>query len=142
MQILLIFVLVIGGLGVFVGFWMAGSWLLALLSGWRALARRYRVAGEANLAMQNTSGMFVMAWLGMVSYENVLHVGASPGGLELRVMGLFRAGHPPLRIPWVEVRVQDERAGLFRSQTLLELGSHGAILRLPSKVWQGLNRPR
>jgi hypothetical protein len=121
----------------FVGFWMGVCWLLALVGGWRGLARRYRVHGEAKPTTQSTSAM-----LGVVSYNGVLQVGASDTGLELRVMSLFRAGHPPLRIPWTDVRDEGEQSGLFGTQTKLRLGPNGTTLRLPSKVWQQLSRPR
>lgn len=133
-QILLIVGLAIAGPLVFVGFWMGVCWLLALLGGWRGLATRYAVDRDPNSMMHSTSGM-----LRGVSYNHVLQVGASPSGLELRVMILFRAGHPPLRIPWTDVRVEDERAGLFGSYTKLRLGSNGPTLRLPSEVWQVLS---
>lgn len=136
-QILLYVGLAIAMPLVFVGFWMGVCWLLALVGGWRSLASRYRVNGEAKPTTQSTSGM-----LGLISYNGVLEVGASHAGLDLRVMALFRAGHPPVRIPWTDIRVEDEHAGLFGSHTRLRLGSNGPALRLPSKVWQGLHRPR
>jgi hypothetical protein len=134
MQILLIVALVIGGSLVFVGFWMSVCWLLALVGGWRSLATRYRVDSEPRPMTQTTSGM-----LGLVSYNGVLELAASDSGLDLRVMMLFRAGHPPLRIPWADIRVESERAGLFGSQTKLRLGASGTALRVPSKVWQGIS---
>jgi hypothetical protein len=136
-QILLYVGLAIAMPLVFVGFWMGVCWLLALVAGWRGLASRYRVDTEPKPATQTTSGM-----VGLVSYNGVLQVGASNAGLDLRVMVLFRAGHPPLRIPWTDIRVESETAGLFGSQTKLRLGSNGPALRLPSKVWQQLSRPR
>lgn len=122
---------------VFVGFWMSVCWLLALVGGWHGLASRYAVHDETKPATQSISGA-----LGVVSYNGVLQVGASNTGLDLRVMALFRAGHPPLRIPWTDIRVEKENAGLFGWQTILRLGPNGPALRLPSKVWQALNRPR
>jgi hypothetical protein len=137
MQTVLIVALVIAGPLVFIGFWMSVCWLLALAGGWRGLATRYRVDSEPRPQTQSTSGM-----LGLVSYNGVLELAASNVGLDLRVMMLFRAGHPPLRIPWADIRVESEQAGLFGSQTKLRLGASGPVLRLPSKVWQGLSRPR
>jgi hypothetical protein len=136
-DILLIVALAIAMPLVFVGFWMGVCSLLALVAGWRGLASRYRVHTDPKPATQTTSGM-----VGLVSYNGVLQVGASNAGLDLRVMVLFRAGHPPLRIPWTDIRVESETSGLFGSQTKLRLGSNGPALRLPSKVWQQLSRPR
>lgn len=122
---------------VFVGFWMGVCWLIALVGGWHGLARRYRVHGELGATTQNTSGM-----LGLVSYNGVLQVGASKDGLDLRMMVLFRAGHPPLRIPWADIRVEDERSGWLGFLTKVRLGPNGPALRVPSKVWQKLSQAR
>jgi hypothetical protein len=137
LQILLYVGLAIAMPLVFVGFWMGVCWLLALAGGWHGLASRYRVNGDATPKMQSISGA-----IGPVSYNYVLQVGASKAGLELRVMALFRAGHPPLRIPWADIRVEDEHAGLLGFLTKVRLGPNGPSLRLPSKVWQQLDRPR
>ena len=133
-DIVLILAIVIVAPVVFVGFWMGVCWILALAGGWRALAARYRVSNEPRPTTQRTSGM-----VGLVSYNGVLELAASRLGLELRVMGLFRAGHPPLRIPWTDVRVEGEQAGLFGTQTKLRLGDR-TVLRLPTAVWQSLSK--
>lgn len=142
MQALLTAAIVIAAPLVFVSFWMGVCWLLALVGGWRSLASRYRVDSEPRPTTRSTSGM-----VGLVSYNGVLELAASGLGLDLRVMKLFRAGHPPLRIPWTDIAVEGERAGLFGSQTKLRLGG-STTLRVPSKVWQELagsaqqHRPR
>jgi hypothetical protein len=132
-QILLIVAIVLAAPMVFVGFWMGVCWLLALMGGWRGLAARYRVDSEPRPSTQRVSGM-----LGLVSYNGVLELAASKMGLDLRVMMLFRAGHPPLRIPWADIRVEGESSGLFGSQTKVRLGPSGPTLRVPSELWQQL----
>jgi hypothetical protein len=114
----------------FVGFWMGVCWLLGAASGWRGLARRWRTREEAPIGAEWVSGM-----LGLISYNGVLSVGVAEDGLDLRVMLLFRAGQPPLRIPWSEIRVEGESPGLFGSRTRLRLGERGPTLRIPSAVW-------
>jgi hypothetical protein len=133
-QTLLIAVIVIAAPLVFVGFWMGVCWLLALVGGWRALAGRYRVDGEPRAPTRRTFGM-----LGLVSYNGVLDVAASNSGLDLRVMSLFRAGHPPLRIPWTDIRVEGETWSLFGSQTKVRLG-RSIVLRVPTDVWRELSK--
>ncbi len=135
-QTLLTVAIVIAAPIVFVGFWMGVCWILALAGGWRALAGRYRVEGELRAPSRRTSGM-----VGLVSYNGVLDLSASNLGLDVRVMSLFRAGHPPLRIPWADIRVEDESAGLFGSQTKLRLGGR-TVLRVPTDIWNELSAPR
>jgi len=53
-----------------------------------------------------------MRW--RLHYNNILTIGADEGGLYLGVLFLFRAGHPPLYIPWREISVV-ERQGWFFS---------------------------
>jgi hypothetical protein len=120
-----------------VGFWMGVCWLLGAVAGWRGLASRYRTSEPAPLGAESMSGM-----LGLISYNGVLEVGLAENGLDLRVMKLFRAGHPPLRIPWAAIRVEGESSGfLTGSVTRLRLGERGPLLRLPTRVWQRV-RPR
>lgn len=135
-QTLLIVGLVVAMPVVFVGFWMSVCWLLALIGGWRALASPYRVDGEPKGPMRRVFGM-----IGLVSYNGVLDVGASQHGLELRVMSLFRAGHPPLRIPWNAVHVEGEQSGLLGSHTKVRLGGR-TVLRVRTDVWNELSKGR
>lgn len=130
LDVLLVVGLVIAGPIVFVGFWMGIGYLLALLGGWTRLAARYRTSEPSPLGAESASGM-----LGLVSYNGVLVVGLAEDGLDLRTMLLFRAGHPPLRIPWAEIQVEGESRGLLGRVTRLRLG-HGPLLRLPTKVWE------
>lgn len=130
---LLVVLAVIAGPFAFVGFWMAVCWLLGTLSGWGGLARRYRTnAPEPFGADGMLSGM-----LGLVSYRGVLQVGFAEDGFDLRVMMLFRAGHPPVRIPWSEIRVEGESSGFLTGRvTRVRLGEGGPLLRLPTQVWE------
>lgn len=128
---LLILVGIAGGLVAFVGFWLGVCWLLGLASGWRGLAARHRASREPPLGSRMTSGM-----LGVVSYNGVLEIGADVEGLDLRVMAMFRAGHPPLRIPWSVIRVEGEHHGIFIKQTKIRLGEGGPMLRIPTSVWR------
>ncbi len=127
---LLMVAAIFGGVLGFVGFWMGICVLLGLMSGWRGLASRYGARGDEPSHSQTVWGM-----VGMVSYNGVLHLAATHVGLDMRVMPLFRAGHPPLLVPWAAIRVEGERSGLFGKQTLVRLGEGGPLLRVSSDVW-------
>jgi ATP-dependent Clp protease adaptor protein ClpS len=50
-------------------------------------------------------------------YSNVITTGANQGGLYLSSMFVFRFMHPPLFIPWTEIRVQRTKGWLFENVT-------------------------
>ena len=51
-----------------------------------------------------------MRWL--ANYNNVLTLGASQEGLYLAAMPFFRFMHPPLLVPWSNIKVRRSK-GLF-----------------------------
>lgn len=80
----------------FAAFWCLISKLLSLMA-WGRLAAEYGRPGPAEL----TNGIrLARAKLGMVSYQGVIKADATPAGLALSVLFLFRVGHPPLLVPW------------------------------------------
>ena len=90
---------------VFPGFWSLIIMLASLLGGWGALARQYPpppLAGEEPIARWYAQHLG-MRW---ANYSWVVTMAVYPEGLHLSVMWLFRAGHPPLFIPWEEMRLE------------------------------------
>ena len=85
----------------FVVMWSLVSYLLSVIGGWSRLAEDYRserpIEGR-RWRFQSASMRFSTA------YSNVLTIGASEAGLSLSVLFLFRLGHPPLFIPWSDLR--------------------------------------
>jgi hypothetical protein len=82
--------------------------LLSRISGWDLLARRFRANGPFCGEMWNWQSARFRGWFG---YNNCLIFGASPEGLYLAMMPLFRIfGHPALLIPWTEIEVEMGRA--------------------------------
>ncbi|MBI5244811.1 MAG: hypothetical protein HY922_14170 [Elusimicrobia bacterium] len=83
--------------------WVIGCFLTARLSGWAALAKRYRAEKTAAPAEQR---MLRSARMGSFArYTNSLCFAADPSGLRLSAARFFRPGHPPLFFPWSEVAV-------------------------------------
>lgn len=85
----------------FVTLWTGIYFFIAKSGGWRLLARRFRMnssfVGE-KWSMQSAAMRFG------VSYNNCLTVGANSMGLFVQPMILFRLWHPPLFVPWSEIR--------------------------------------
>jgi hypothetical protein len=84
----------------FVG-WAGVSYLLSMLGGWSRLAEYYRLESD----FQGERWKFQSASMRLgVNYNNVLTIGVNSTGVLLEVLFLFRMGHPPLFIPWSDIR--------------------------------------
>jgi hypothetical protein len=110
-------------------FWAFTCWMIALTSGWQRAARRYRSELEPYGWRWVT-----YANVGWARYKNVLRVGQSEEGLHLKVMFLFRPGHPRLMVPWHEVQDEGVRSFLWSTTRRLRLGPGGPLLKLPVRV--------
>ena len=99
------------------------SWI----GGWAALARTYRTQAPfagAKWTMQSAQ----MRW--WMNCHNVLTLGVNPEGLYLAVLFLFRFRHPPLLIPWSDIKVRRRKGWIFE-YVILTLGPEREIpLRL------------
>jgi hypothetical protein len=95
----------------FIFMWIAVGLILAQVGGWAELARHYRPANPFEGRMWRfRSGHMRLT----VHYNNVLTVGASPEGLYLAVLFLFRVGHPPLLVPWKDISTTTGKTLLWR----------------------------
>ena len=92
-------------------------------SGWRLLARQFSLRTRFDGALWRAqSGQ--MRWL--CGYRGCLTVGADFNGLYLATFPFFPLFHPPLFIPWNEVRVARKRLFLV-SGVRFELGKELSI---------------
>ena len=102
----------------FVALWSFVCWLIALVGGWSGLAQRYRATSTpppGSKKIDHTYGT-----LGIASYRGTLNIAIAPGGLHLSVMRIFQVGHPPLFIPWADVRVTGDTFFLWIEGVALE----------------------
>jgi hypothetical protein len=117
-------------------FFFAGSWFLVAaavssVGGWYALSNRYRTRiafDGAKWKMQSGQMRRFM------NYNNVLTLGANGEGLYLACMFLFRFMHPPLFVPWREIKVRRSKGLFFEYVTFIM----DAELAIPLKVRAGL----
>ena len=114
-------------------FWCAVIWLISQLSGWGALAQRYR-------ALQPSSGK-VWSWqhglIGWTGYNGVLKLTANAEGLFMETLWLFSFGHPRLFIPWHEFREAKVGNFFFRRQVKAKVGFPPiATVRLPAAPFE------
>lgn len=108
----------------FVGFWCLITWILSLISGWSALSKQFRLVGPFDGVSDGMqSGR--MRW--GVNYGNCLRLGANGQGLYLATLFLFRPGHPPLLIPWSQIRITEKQHWLLGKCVTVTLGRESGI---------------
>ena len=111
--------------------WFLVAAIISFIGGWFSLAKHYRTRLPFNGAKwRMQSGQ--MRWL--MNYNNVLTLGASPHGLYLASMFLFRFMHPPLLVPWSEIKVRRKKGWVFE-YLIFTMGHELAIpLRIRAKL--------
>jgi hypothetical protein len=119
----------------FMTLWLLVSVAISCLGGWNSLSQIYRVRVPfRGRQWPGQSGQ--MRWL--VHYNRVLTLGANERGLYLSNMFLFRFMHPPLLIPWAEIKVQKGKQWFF-DYVIFTMGSELAIpLRIRAKLAERL----
>ena len=103
----------------FVGMWIVAGYWVALTSGWRLLAKRFRLQ-QTFLGEKWTMQSARMRWF--TQYNNVLTIGADSSGLFIVPLFLFRAWHPPLFVTWSEITDVRETQLLFIKFVEMRLG--------------------
>jgi hypothetical protein len=115
----------------FLFLWLLVGATVSLVGGWFSLARVYRTRAAftgARWRMQSAR----MRWL--MNYNNVLTIGVSQQGLYLASMFLFRFMHPPLLVPWSEIKARRSHGWVFDYVTFT-MGHELAIpLRISEKL--------
>jgi hypothetical protein len=119
----------------FLCLWFLVAATISLIGGWFSLAKVYRTRVPFDgVEWRMQSGQ--MRWL--ANYHNVLTFGVSPQGLYLASMFLFRFMHPPLLIPWSEIKVRRKKGWVFET-VIFTMGHELAIpLRIREKLAERL----
>ena len=89
----------------FTGVWVAICYGIALTGGWNVLAEHYLDKSD----FQGERFRFRSGQIGKASYGSCLTLGASPRGLYLATLVMFRFGHPPLFIPWEDISITSKK---------------------------------
>lgn len=87
----------------FIVIWTAVCFILAKVGGWQKLARIYRHDGQFNGKRWHFRSCRMN---GYVNYNGCLTFGASSAGLYLKILPLFCFYHPPLLIPWSQIKTE------------------------------------
>jgi hypothetical protein len=100
--------------------WCAVELVLAEMSGWRRLAKRFR-APKGFSAGQTFK--FQSGSVGVVGYDKIWVIQIAPAGLYLSCIWPFRVGHPALLIPWSEIKAARYQPFLWQELVYLTIGS-------------------
>lgn len=123
--------------GFFIALWCGSCFLVSVMTGWFALAPRFKQQsapyGEIKTAGPFFYGVYMRFW---GHYSSVIRLTAAVDALYASVLFPFRIGHPPLRIPWDEIKL-GRTNWFFRTYVVLTLGNEEMI---PMRISQRMAR--
>jgi hypothetical protein len=129
-------------LGLVLGFlalWCAVCFFISFITGWFALAQRFRKHSEPYGEVRRAGPFFYTIYMRFWShYGSVVSAIAATDALYLSVLFPFRIGHPPLRVPWDEIKFGRTRRFFF-TYIVLTLGNQERIpLRISPRMARNL----
>lgn len=111
----------------FVAVWYVTLTAIGLMSGWRALSKRFKQETAPYGEIKTVGPFFYSIYMRFWShYSSVVRLTAASDGLYAAVLFPFRIGHPPLRIPWNEIQLGRAK-WFFRTYIVLTLGNEEKI---------------
>ena len=87
--------------------WVVALFAFSIMSGWSELSQHYRSKEK----FRGTVARLQSGKLGVVGYRAMLSIGVNAQGLYLAVFLPARLRHPPLFIPWPEIKITRDRGG-------------------------------
>jgi hypothetical protein len=123
----------------FVTIWCVVCFLISAFSGWQALARRFRMQVEPYGDVKGAGPFFYAVQMrNKANYSSVIRVAVASDALYLSILFLFRVGHPPLAIPWGEIKFSKITV-FWRRYLVLTLGKAEQIpLRISERMAERL----
>jgi len=119
----------------FIALWLAITSVLALISGWYALASRYPDRHEEpNLSLSFQSGS-----MNGVSMRGILMLDACPSGLRVGIWRLFGPFSRKFFVPWDQIRIERKNR-LFWTVAKLRFGDNCGNLTVFGNVADRLAR--
>ena len=104
--------------------------VLSAMGGWRRLAKTY----PDDVPAEGVLFRLQSAQFGSVLYRGCVNVTVDPIRLRLSMMALCRLGHPPISIPWSDIRVEFGRAWFMDIGTLRFAKEPGITVRLRRRL--------
>jgi hypothetical protein len=121
----------------FVTFWCSICFFISMMGGWFTLSRRFKRQSEPYGEIRSAGPLFYGVKMRFrVNYGNVIRITSADDALYLSMLFLFRIGHPPLRIPWTEIKLERTKF-LWLRYVVLTLGEHE---RIPMRISERMAR--
>jgi hypothetical protein len=118
-------------------FWCFICFVTSFMSGWLTLSRRFRKQSEPYGATMSVGPLFYTVYTRYwAHYSSIIRMTAAEDGLYLSVLFLYRVAHPPLCIPWNEVKISKKKF-VWRWYVVLTLGEQE---RIPLRITQRMAR--
>jgi hypothetical protein len=106
--------------------------------GWRSLAEKYRTAEE----FRGERVGLISASVNGGNYNKAIILKYNYEGIYLKTMLLFRAFHPPVMIPWKDVREVRDKKIFFTNLKELVIGEpFVALITLKASVYDKIEKP-
>lgn len=95
--------------------WVFICIILSHIGGWKKLAEIYRYDGQFSGKRWRFRSCRMN---GFINYNNCLTFGAGAEGLYINIFPVFRFHHPPLLIPWSEIKEENTKGIIFEYREL------------------------
>lgn len=118
--------------------WVCLSLLMARLSGWSLLAKRYRIGRDEDVLGE--AGRFRTCQLGAIQYHSATHFVVTERGLAVSVALPLRLGHPRLLVPWSEMHRIESDGRLYSQRIKMSIG-HPTLVRAVMPGWVRYRMP-
>ena len=92
----------------FIAFWIVLSYLISLVSGWGMIAKYYR--RPEGMLLTGAKGFLTSLYLNRSNYRKSVYIRVDDFGMHLSMLFLFRFGHPPLFVPWSDIKIEERKS--------------------------------
>ena len=97
--------------------WIVVNFILSRF-GWYDLAKYYRY----DASFEGTNAGIISSNISGINYNNILNLRYNKEGFYLKTIFLFRLFHPPIFIPWKEIKNVKEGSFIFFRYKELSIG--------------------
>jgi len=103
----------------FIAMWVLAVFIISKM-GWSKLAGAYRTDADT---FTGTDLGSISAKINSINYNNCLVLKYNDQGIFLKTIFLFRLFHPPILIPWNDIREVEDKKILFFNFKKLTIGA-------------------
>jgi hypothetical protein len=120
----------------FIALWCLISFMVSLASGWFTLSRRFKKESEPYGQTKSAGPFFYSIYMRVrCHYGSVIRLTAAEDALYFSVLPILRIAHPPLRIPWTEIRMSRAKYLWVWPVVFFRLGNEEQIpMRIPERM--------